>query len=141
MAFVSAGVVLATLSRPSAPRTSDVPPDAGRYTIGVIMLTVSLFLTGALGVLQERTYTKYGPHWKEGVFYTVRCPAHCRVAARTRPIPFAHGRLAPQHFLSLPIFLLNSKPIPLELAVLPTCPSKEDARPIASLTKPSSSEP
>ncbi len=35
------------------------------------MLTFSLLLTGILGVLQERTYTKYGPHWKEGVFYTV----------------------------------------------------------------------
>ncbi|KAI0352296.1 UAA transporter [Trametes cingulata] len=72
VAFVSAGVVLATLSRPSAPKTSGDPPDIGRYSIGVFMLTVSLLLTGILGVLQERTYTKYGPHWKEGVFYT-----HC----------------------------------------------------------------
>ncbi|RPD64339.1 UAA-domain-containing protein [Lentinus tigrinus ALCF2SS1-7] len=80
VAFVSAGVILATLSRPSSPKSSEVPVDLGRYTIGVAMLTLSLFLTGTLGVLQERTYTKYGPHWKEGVFYT-----HC---------------------LSLPIFLL-----------------------------------
>ncbi|KAI0819661.1 UAA transporter [Trametes gibbosa] len=79
VAFVSAGVVLATLSRPSAPKTAGDPPDIGRYSIGVFMLTVSLVLTGVLGVLQERTYTKYGPHWKEGVFYT--------------------------HALSLPIFL------------------------------------
>jgi len=34
------------------------------------MLTISLFLTGILGVLQEKTYKKYGPCWKEGVFYT-----------------------------------------------------------------------
>ncbi|OJT09814.1 UDP-xylose and UDP-N-acetylglucosamine transporter [Trametes pubescens] len=72
VAFVSAGVVLATLSRPPAPKTAGNPTDIGRYTIGVAMLTVSLMLTGVLGVLQERTYTKYGPHWKEGVFYT-----HC----------------------------------------------------------------
>lgn len=71
VAFVSAGVVLATLSRPAAPKASSSPPDVGRYTIGVVMLTVSLLLTGILGVFQERTYTKYGPHWKEGVFYTV----------------------------------------------------------------------
>ena len=71
MAFVSAGVVLATLSRPSSTKVSD-DVDIGRYTIGVAMLTFSLLLTGILGVLQERTYTKYGPHWKEGVFYTVR---------------------------------------------------------------------
>ena len=36
------------------------------------MLTISLFTSGILGLLQEKTYTKYGPHWKEGVFYTVR---------------------------------------------------------------------
>ncbi|KAI0731225.1 UAA-domain-containing protein [Earliella scabrosa] len=71
VAFVSAGVVLATLSRPSSTKVSD-DVDIGRYTIGVAMLTFSLLLTGILGVLQERTYTKYGPHWKEGVFYT-----HC----------------------------------------------------------------
>ena len=70
--FVSAGVILATLSRPSAPKTSEGHVDVGRYTVGVAMLTFSLVLTGILGVLQERTYTKYGPHWKEGVFYTVR---------------------------------------------------------------------
>ncbi|KAM5532880.1 hypothetical protein V8D89_013432 [Ganoderma adspersum] len=80
VAVVSTGVILATLSRPSSPKSTDVPVDVGRYTMGVAMLTFSLFLTATLGVLQERTYTKYGPHWKEGVFYT-----HC---------------------LSLPIFLL-----------------------------------
>lgn len=79
VAVVSTGVILATLSRPSSPKTADTSIDIGRYTVGVGMLTFSLFLTATLGVLQERTYTKYGPHWKEGVFYT--------------------------HFLSLPIFL------------------------------------
>ncbi|PIL25026.1 transporter [Ganoderma sinense ZZ0214-1] len=72
VAVVSTGVILATLSRPSSPKSTDIPVDVGRYTIGVAMLTFSLFLTATLGVLQERTYTKYGPHWKEGVFYT-----HC----------------------------------------------------------------
>lgn len=70
VAVVSTGVILATLSRPSSPKSTD-PVDVGRYTMGVAMLTFSLFLTATLGVLQERTYTKYGPHWKEGVFYTV----------------------------------------------------------------------
>ncbi|CCM02549.1 uncharacterized protein FIBRA_04652 [Fibroporia radiculosa] len=70
--FVSAGVVLATLSRPSSPSpgSSDSPPDFSKYTLGIVMMTVSLFLTGILGMLQERTYSTYGPYWKEGVFYT-----------------------------------------------------------------------
>jgi UDP-xylose/UDP-N-acetylglucosamine transporter B4 len=42
-----------------------------KYAFGILMLTVSSILTGFLGILQERTYTKYGPHWKEGLFYTV----------------------------------------------------------------------
>ena len=45
--------------------------DLWRYSLGIGMLTVSLLCTGLLGVLQERTYQKYGPCWKEGVFYTV----------------------------------------------------------------------
>ncbi|KAJ7695726.1 UAA transporter [Mycena rosella] len=82
---VSAGVILATLARPSAaaaakqaahPQTAE---DLRKYTIGVSMLVTSLVLTGLFGLLQERTYKRYGPCWKEGVFYT--------------------------HFLSLPVFL------------------------------------
>lgn len=39
--------------------------------IGVLMLSISLLLSGTLGLLQEITYKKYGPCWREGVFYTV----------------------------------------------------------------------
>ncbi|OCH91010.1 UAA transporter [Obba rivulosa] len=76
--FVSVGVVVVTLSRPSSTHASD-PLSPWRYSLGVLMLTVSLLLTGVLGMLQELTYSRYGPCWKEGVFYT--------------------------HFLSLPIFV------------------------------------
>lgn len=75
IAVVTIGVTLATLSRPSSsestwkvsPRT---PQELRTYTIGIVMLIVSLFCTGLLGLLQEETYRKYGPCWKEGVFYT-----------------------------------------------------------------------
>lgn len=69
---VSMGVLLATLSRPSSSTKSDTddPRASMRYALGVLMMTTSLFLTGALGLLQERTYSMYGPYWKEGVFYT-----------------------------------------------------------------------
>ncbi|KAF4586154.1 golgi uridine diphosphate-N- acetylglucosamine transporter [Pleurotus pulmonarius] len=76
--MVSVGVILATLSRPSSGKTES-SHDIRQYSIGITMLFASLFLTGFLGLLQERTYKKYGPCWQEGVFYT--------------------------HFLSLPIFL------------------------------------
>ncbi|KAH9946542.1 UAA-domain-containing protein, partial [Amylocystis lapponica] len=79
VAVVSAGVVLATLSRPSAPAPDAPAPPQRTYALGVVMLTVSLLLSGVLGLLQEQTYSTYGPCWREGVFYT--------------------------HFLSLPVFL------------------------------------
>jgi len=28
-------------------------------------------MAGTLGILQERTFAKYGPHWREGMFFTV----------------------------------------------------------------------
>ncbi|KAG6815977.1 hypothetical protein H0H87_009680 [Tephrocybe sp. NHM501043] len=80
---VSVGVVLATLSKPktSTSTSSNIQSseELWRYLTGVTMLVVSLFLTAFLGILQEKTYKKFGPCWKEGVFYT--------------------------HFLSLPAFL------------------------------------
>jgi len=69
--LVSTGVVLATLSRPASPRSQiTTPEDLTDYTIGISMLALSLILTGVLGMLQEVTYKKYGPHWKEGLLYT-----------------------------------------------------------------------
>ncbi|KZT09883.1 UAA transporter [Laetiporus sulphureus 93-53] len=81
LAVVSIGVLLATLSRPTSSKSSDYEEAAlsARYALGIMMMTVSLLLTGILGMLQEHTYSTYGPYWKEGVFYT--------------------------HLLSLPLFL------------------------------------
>ncbi|KAH9004620.1 UAA transporter [Lactarius hatsudake] len=75
VAVVSSGVVIATLSRPRAgsssaqPSSTSAAADASRYAIGVAMLLTSLVCTGVHGALQEHTYSTYGPHWREGVFY------------------------------------------------------------------------
>jgi hypothetical protein len=75
-------VILATLSRPASGKhnphhlstQSSVTEYAisQKYIYGIFMLVISLFLTAWLGVLQERTYRRYGPVWKEALFYTVR---------------------------------------------------------------------
>jgi len=89
VAIVSSGVLIVTLSRPQAnprptaqtPATNHTIPtapvaggggiaDASRYTVGIAMLVTSLICTAVHGALQERTYSKYGPCWREGVFYT-----------------------------------------------------------------------
>ena len=70
VSLVSVGVILTTLSRPgvSSRRSDD---DLKQYIIGISMLTISSLLTGVLGMLQELTYRKHGPCWREGMFYTV----------------------------------------------------------------------
>ncbi|CCK72695.1 Yea4p KNAG_0L00740 [Huiozyma naganishii CBS 8797] len=52
---------------------------------GVCLLILSSFLSSFLSVLTEWTYTTYGKHWRENVFYL--------------------------HFLSLPLFLFNHNQI------------------------------
>lgn len=74
--LVTLGVMLSTTSGLSWNTSGNSPTtDITQYTTGIIMLAISLILTGILGLLQERTYTRYGPCWKEGLFYTVRPPA------------------------------------------------------------------
>jgi UDP-xylose/UDP-N-acetylglucosamine transporter B4 len=72
--LVTAGVTLVTLSKSSGSTSSAktlTAEETTKYFIGIGMMSISLFCTGLLGLLQERTYTKYGPCWREGVFYTV----------------------------------------------------------------------
>ncbi|THU89634.1 UAA transporter [Dendrothele bispora CBS 962.96] len=97
--MVTIGVVVATLSKSSSSTkaSSKEAEDMYQYTIGIIMLVLSLVLSGILGILQEKTYKKYGPCWKEGVFYT--------------------------HFLSLPVFLFLIKDVKQGLSSLSLTPS------------------
>jgi UDP-xylose/UDP-N-acetylglucosamine transporter B4 len=83
--IVTAGVIMVTLSRTNPGTNSQTLKSLGKedlrkYSLGIAMSTVSLFCTGLLGLLQERTYRKYGPCWREGVFYTVG--AHSLPASR-----------------------------------------------------------
>ncbi|GLB38283.1 putative UAA transporter family protein [Lyophyllum shimeji] len=100
---VSSGVILATLSRPRPPSAASTnspsrsSEDMRKYMTGVVMLVVSLFLTSFLGLLQEKTYKKYGPCWKEGVFYT--------------------------HFLALPMFIFLRSDIKQGISSLSQNPS------------------
>ncbi|KAF8498733.1 UAA-domain-containing protein [Russula emetica] len=91
VAIVSFGVIIATLFRPrtespitiirdpgtatnytsttdAATATNTV--DTSRYSLGIAMLLASLVCTGVHGALQERTYSTYGPYWRESIFYT-----------------------------------------------------------------------
>ena len=69
--LVTSGVVLATISGPSSSSQTAATADIWQYFIGISMLVFASLLTGYYGSLQEKTYSRYGPHWREGVFYTV----------------------------------------------------------------------
>jgi hypothetical protein len=43
----------------------------GRWTLGVAMMTCSLFMGARMGVFQEHIYQKYGKYPKEALYYTV----------------------------------------------------------------------
>lgn len=84
--LVSIGIVKSTVS--SAPTLTQNQSD---WIIGVVMLTSTVIIACFLGIMQQKTYTKYGfslhliaslfirKHWREGLFYT--------------------------HFLALPLFV------------------------------------
>ena len=72
---------------------------------GVFLLSMALLTSGAMGIFQERTYTKYGRrHWHEALFYS--------------------------HLFSLPLFAFQSRGLSAQIAdanatprtPLPMCP-------------------
>ena len=89
MILVTLGVISTTLSGAKKPKpginTNSVPHlgDIYQYFTGVTLLGVALVLSGLLGIVQDRTYSKFrgtgDTPWKESMFYL--------------------------HFLSMPIFL------------------------------------
>lgn len=58
--------------------------------MGILMLSLSLVMSGTLGVLQERTFAVHGPHWREGLFYTVRVVHHSLLFLNMLAAPPVH---------------------------------------------------
>ncbi|CAI4060917.1 SUVZ05G0665 [Saccharomyces uvarum] len=70
---------------------SDEPIDR-TFVLGICILILSSVTSSLLSAYNERTYQKYGKHWKENIFYS--------------------------HFLALPLFLLNRKQLIHEYQVM-----------------------
>jgi len=106
------GVIITTVSRPNN-RGNEVQ-GSDSYTIGILLLTISSFLTGYLGLLQERTYLQYGRCWREGLFYThtlalpLFLPLSKSIYSGIRAL-HKHSASTSSHFLTitLPIYLLS----------------------------------
>ncbi|ODO06968.1 hypothetical protein I350_04331 [Cryptococcus amylolentus CBS 6273] len=91
--LITAGIILATLSKPKPPPIMRIQDDGlstsssapipkvddttGRswisadheYFLGIVILAGALVLSALLGLYQEQTYKVYGRQWKEALFY------------------------------------------------------------------------
>lgn len=69
MLVVTCGIFISTFSSSNIAISS---PDASlsEWTFGVMILTIALILSCFLGQYQQVVYSKYGPQWREGLFYT-----------------------------------------------------------------------
>ncbi|QHS72777.1 Yea4p [Saccharomyces paradoxus] len=100
--FLTIGAIMASLYKDVDFRYQDLKLQAlkiGRdqpvdrtFIFGICILVFSSFTSSLLSAYNERTYQKYGKHWKENIFYS--------------------------HFLSLPLFLLNRKQLIYEYQVM-----------------------
>ncbi|KAJ1943383.1 golgi uridine diphosphate-N- acetylglucosamine transporter [Kickxella alabastrina] len=70
--LVTVGVVIATLTSISGDKVEEGGGSMFAVhdsVVGILLLTMGVFLAAILGLYQETTYKKYGKHWKEGLFY------------------------------------------------------------------------
>ncbi|XP_048739866.2 UDP-xylose and UDP-N-acetylglucosamine transporter-like isoform X2 [Ostrea edulis] len=87
--------------------------DLVMWTLGLVMLTVALFLTAGMGIIQERIYGEYGKHPKESLFYNHFLPLpgflflasdishHISLFNQTTPVDVGLGFSVPQMWLFL----------------------------------------
>lgn len=83
--MISIGIALCTIVSGQdikSTQTVNVKPttpwdDFFWWTVGIILLTVALFISARMGLYQEVLYKRYGKHPKEALFYTVRKARKC----------------------------------------------------------------
>ncbi|WVQ75157.1 hypothetical protein IAR50_004766 [Cryptococcus sp. DSM 104548] len=126
--LITAGIILATLSKPKPPPimriqndsmstssspVSKVEETAGRswisadheYFLGIAILAGALVLSALLGLYQEQTYKVYGRQWKEALFYghflsiPLFSPFYSELASTYRD----YASSAPMTLISLPL--------------------------------------
>ncbi|CAI4038462.1 hypothetical protein SMKI_05G0730 [Saccharomyces mikatae IFO 1815] len=100
--FLTIGAIIASLYKDSDFRYQDLTletlkirndqPVDSTFIFGICVLVLSSFTSSLLSAYNERTYQKYGKHWKENIFYS--------------------------HLLSLPLFLFNQKQLIYEYRVM-----------------------
>merc|ERR1719309_475432 len=120
--MITAGIIICTYSSATGKiKTKETTENEEESTevedqfwlvVGISLLTFALFMSARMGIYQEVTYSKYGKHPKEALFYTHALPLpgflllapdiikHWDIAMSSTPI------LIPVFNISIPSLLL-----------------------------------
>ncbi|KAG8228297.1 hypothetical protein J437_LFUL007015 [Ladona fulva] len=83
--MITIGIVVCTIVSgkgvkrilPAGAEQVDVPPnfmDFFWWSVGILLLTIALFVSARMGIYQEELYATYGKHPREALFYTHLMP-------------------------------------------------------------------
>ncbi|KAL3961580.1 hypothetical protein ACCO45_003103 [Purpureocillium lilacinum] len=117
--LLSFGVVLAAWSDAKEKSTgaTDEPSSRPPFNQGLLILFVAQLLSAIMGLYTEATYQRYGPQWRENLFYS-------HVLSLPLFLPFARsmartlGRMAKSRPLPVPLPLVGQ--VPSQLVYLAT---------------------
>ncbi|KAJ6445525.1 UDP-N-acetylglucosamine transporter YEA4 [Purpureocillium lavendulum] len=117
--LLSFGVVLAAWSdaKEKSTSTRDEAPTRAPFNTGLLILFVAQLLSAIMGLYTEATYQRYGPQWRENLFYS-------HILSLPLFLPFAPSmartlsRMAQSKALAVPIPLVGE--VPGQLAFLAT---------------------
>lgn len=77
--MITIGIIICTIMsgkevKSTAPGAADAPAsydDFFWWTVGVILMTVALFISARMGIYQEYLFSTYGKHAREALYFTV----------------------------------------------------------------------
>ncbi|XP_058807968.1 UDP-xylose and UDP-N-acetylglucosamine transporter-like [Phymastichus coffea] len=80
--MITVGIIICTIMsgkevKSTAPGAADTPPsydDFFWWTVGVIIMTVALFISARMGIYQEYLFGKYGKQAREALYFTHLLP-------------------------------------------------------------------
>ena len=104
--FITIGIILCTYSS-----SKEVSKEGSfvDWIFGIFLLSTSLILSARMGIYQQEIYAKWGKHYKEALFFTVR-KKYYHLNSNLNNSNFVTFIIL-QHFLPLPGFLILASDI------------------------------
>jgi UDP-xylose/UDP-N-acetylglucosamine transporter B4 len=108
--LVTLGVILTTLSASNQDSKPEFHPDAATYNIrtygmGIAILSLALLLSGLLGMVQDKTYAKYGRPLNASVSQSEMDKSGKQKNTAVSDVPAWQESMFYLHFLALPMFI------------------------------------